>query len=45
MQILNNINQIKWANSFNDPKKSEEIKESLQSRGTFKEREKNLFLI
>jgi hypothetical protein len=36
-------NQIKWANSFNDPKKSEEIKESLQSRGTFKEREKKSF--
>ena len=35
--------QIKWANSFNDPKKSEEIKESLESRGTFKEREKKTF--
>ena len=29
-------NYIKWANSFNDEKKSEEIKESLESRGTFK---------
>ena len=28
--------QIAWANSFNDPKKSEELKESLESRGTFK---------
>ena len=28
--------QIDWANSFNDPKKSEELKESLESRGTFK---------
>ena len=28
---------IKWANSFNDPKKSEEIKQSLESRGTFKQ--------
>ena len=35
--------QIKWANSFNDPKKSEEIKESLESRGTFKEREKKTY--
>ena len=30
---------IKWANSFNDPKKSEEVKQSLESRGTFKELE------
>ena len=29
-------NYIKWANSFNDEKKSEEIKESLEGRGTFK---------
>ena len=35
--------QIKWANSFNDPKKSEELKESLESRGTFKPREKKNF--
>jgi len=35
--------QIKWANSFNDPKKSDEIKESLESRGTFKEREKKTY--
>ncbi len=28
--------QIAWANSFNDPKKSDEIKESLESRGTYK---------
>ena len=28
--------QIAWANSFNDPQKSEELKESLESRGTFK---------
>ena len=27
---------VKWANSFNDEKKSEEIKQSLESRGTFK---------
>ena len=26
----------KWANSFNDPKKSEEVKQNLESRGTFK---------
>lgn len=32
--------QVKWANSFNDPKKSEEIKQSLESRGTFKPLEK-----
>ena len=25
--------QIKWANSFNDPKKSQEIKESLEAKG------------
>ena len=35
--------QIKWANSFNDQKKSDEIKESLESRGTFKEREKKTY--
>ena len=35
--------QIKWANSFNDQKKSDELKESLESRGTFKEREKKTF--
>ena len=28
--------QTAWANSFNDLKKSEEIKQSLESRGTFK---------
>ena len=28
--------QIDWANSFNDPKKSEEVKQSLEGRGTFK---------
>ena len=28
--------QTDWANSFNDPKKSEETKQSLESRGTFK---------
>jgi len=28
--------QIKWAQSFNDPKRSEELKASLESRGTFK---------
>jgi hypothetical protein len=28
--------QIAWANSFNDPKKSEEVKQNLESRGTFK---------
>ncbi len=28
--------QIAWANSFNDPKKSEEVKQSLEGRGTFK---------
>ena len=28
--------QIKWAKSFNDPQKSQEIKESLEGRGTFK---------
>ena len=28
--------QIAWANSFNDPQKSEELKENLQSRGTYK---------
>lgn len=28
--------QIAWANSFNDQKKSDELKESLESRGTFK---------
>ena len=27
---------IKWANSFNDPKRSEEVKQNLESRGTFK---------
>ena len=27
---------IKWANSFNDEKKSEEVKQSLEGRGTFK---------
>jgi hypothetical protein len=27
---------VKWANSFNDEKKSEEVKQSLESRGTFK---------
>ena len=27
---------IKWANSFNDEKKSEEIKQNLEGRGTFK---------
>ena len=27
---------IKWANSFNDEKKSKEIRESLEGRGTFK---------
>ena len=27
---------IKWAKSFNDEKKSEEVKESLEGRGTFK---------
>lgn len=27
---------IRWANSFNDPKKSEEVKQSLEGRGTFK---------
>ena len=35
--------QIKWANSFNDPKKSEEMKENLANRGTFKEREKKTY--
>ena len=25
--------QIKWANSFNDPKKSQEIKENLEAKG------------
>ena len=35
--------QIKWANSFNDQKKSDELKESLESRGTFKEREKKTY--
>ena len=29
-------NYIKWAKSFNDEKKSEEIKQSLEGRGTFK---------
>jgi len=28
--------QIDWVNSFNDPKKSEEVKANLESRGTFK---------
>ena len=28
--------QIAWANSFNDPKKSEEVKQNLERRGTFK---------
>ena len=28
--------QIAWANSFNDPKKSEEVKQNLENRGTFK---------
>ena len=28
--------QVDWANSFNDPKKSEEVKQSLENRGTFK---------
>ena len=28
--------QVEWANSFNDPKKSEEVKSSLESRGTYK---------
>ena len=27
---------IKWVNSFNDEKKSEEVKQSLEGRGTFK---------
>ena len=27
---------VKWANSFNDEKKSEEMKQNLESRGTFK---------
>ena len=27
---------VKWANSFNDEKKSEEVKQSLEGRGTFK---------
>ena len=31
---------IKWATSYNDPKKSDEVKESLESRGTFKYPEK-----
>ena len=28
--------QIAWSNSFNDPKKSEEVKQNLEGRGTFK---------
>lgn len=35
--------QIAWANSFNDPKKSEEVKQSLESRGTFKYPDKKEF--
>ena len=35
--------QIDWANSFNDPKKSEEMKQSLENRGTFKYPDKKQF--
>ena len=35
--------QIAWANSFNDPKKSEEVKQNLESRGTFKYPDKKQF--
>ncbi len=35
--------QIAWANSFNDLKKSEEVKQSLESRGTYKYPDKKQF--